>query len=453
MFKYFLEFKNFLSKYFSENKLLLQDKHSFKPMLIEIEDRPVNPLGNFILWTIVVAFFIVVLWLSLAKVDVVVSSRGILIPSGDIQTIQSTYNGVIKKFLVKEGDNVKEGQTLITLDTSILDNQIKQKEQQYDMVLIKIEKLNSLLNKKDFIYNKKFDYNKYEIELQSYLSEKNALMKKLQSYAEKINEIQQKIKIMKINMQNKNIEYKKELAKLTNYQKVKDIIPRLEYENSVSKVEILKNEFKSYGNNIIMLTSNLNDLENQKNFVIFSKEAKYLDSLIQLKKLKSDLLSEINILKLQKKKYKIVSPSSGYVLKLNINTKEAVVTSAQKLMTLVPENVKLYAKVDVLNKDIGYIKDKMKGVIKIDTYDFQKYGTIDGKIIKISNSSIEKKNIGAIYEVIIELDKDYLIISGNKQKMKPGMTITTELKVGKRKIIEFFIYPAIKYFREGTSVI
>ncbi len=453
MLKYILRFKNFLSKYFSQSKILLQDKHSFKPMLIEIEDRPINPLGNFILWIVVIAFFIVILWLSFSKIDVVVSSRGILIPSGDIQTIQSTYNGVIKDILVKEGDNVKKGQVLINLDTNILDNQIIKKEQEYKMTILKIEKLEALLNKRDFIYSNKMDYDKYKIELESYLSEKNSLVEQVQVYNEKINEIEEKIKILKLNKLNKNIEYKKEELKLAQYQKVKDIIPRLEYEESISKVKILNNELKVYKNNIIILVSNLKEIKNQKEYTLFSKKSKYLDNLIQLKKSKSDLVTEINILKLQKEKYKIISPSNGYILKLQVNTKEAVVTPAQKLITLVPENVTLYAKVDVLNKDIGYIKDKMKTLIKIDTYDFQKYGTIDGKIIKISNSSIEKKNIGAVYEVIIEMDTDYLIIHGKNQKMKPGMTVTTEFKVGKRKIIEFFIYPAIKYLKEGTSVI
>ena len=94
-----------------------------------------------------------------------------------------------------------------------------------------------------------------------------------------------------------------------------------------------------------------------------------------------------------------------------INTIGGVVSPAEKLISIVPKDSPLIVKVNVLNQDIGFVKNDMNSKIKIDTFSFQKYG---------------------FFEV--------------------GMSVTAEIKVGKRRVIEFFIYPIIQYLDEGLSV-
>ena len=82
----------------------------------------------------------------------------------------------------------------------------------------------------------------------------------------------------------------------------------------------------------------------------------------------------------------------------------------------------------------------------------QKYGTIDGKVIQVSKDSIEDEHLGLIYEVYIAPEKNTLLVDGIEAPISAGMSVTAEVKVGKRRIIEFFIYPLIKYLDEGISV-
>jgi hemolysin D len=110
------------------------------------------------------------------------------------------------------------------------------------------------------------------------------------------------------------------------------------------------------------------------------------------------------------------------------------------------------AKVQILNKDIGYITDAQESVLKIDTFDFQKYGKIDGKVTHISPDSIDNEQLGRVYEVYIKPDNLTLTVEGKLTAITSGMSVTAEMKVGKRRVIEFFIYPAIKYIDEGMSV-
>ena len=448
-----LKTKQFLGSKMSTNKYLLQDKHSFKPLLIEIEDRPASPVGHFILWAVVGVFFIGVIWLSVSEIDVVVTARGKLVPSGNIKTVQSTYNGNIVDILVKEGDRVDKGQLLIRTDTSILDTQMNAKRETIKELNVKMKRLTALIENDIFEYKDSMSVKFYRDEKNIYDNEKNSYNQQLSMLEEKINDISHKMNISKLEKQNKLANLAEEEIKQASYKKVIDIIPRMQYTQIQYKVVFLKNEIKSYDNRLLGLRNNLQELSKQKELLRFTNNSKYYKELRETDQVKKKLISEAQALRFQKYKYNIVSPVAGYILKLDVNTQDGVLTPAQKLMSIVPNNVILRAKIDIENKDIGYIADNMTALLKIDTFDFQKYGFIHAKLNKLSTSSIDRENVGLVYEAELLLESNYLLYQGKKKLLKPGMTVTAELKVGKRRLIEFFIYPAIKYFDEGMSII
>ena len=448
-----LKSKQYLGSKMSSNKYLLQDKHSFKPLLIEIEDRPASPAGHFILWAVIGVFFIAVIWLSVSEIDVVVTARGKLVPSGDIQTVQSTYNGIIVDILVKEGDSVKKGDILIKTDTDILDTQMSAKEEIIKELKMKMIRLTALIENDIFEYKNPMNTEQYQHEKDIYNNEINSFTQQISMLEEKMNDILQKINITKLEKQNKMGNLAEEEIKQAHYKKVIDIIPRLQYTQVEYKVVFLKNENRTYDNRLLGLNNNLQELIKEKQFIKFTNNAKYYKDLRDTDQVKNELVAEVQTLNFQKDKYNILSPVDGYILKLDVNTQDGVVTPAQKLVTIVPNNVKLRAKVDVLNKDIGFIGDEIEALLKIDTFDFQKYGFIHSKLKKISNSSVEREQVGLVYEAELILESNHFIFNGKKKLLKPGMSVTAEMKVGKRKLIEFFIYPAIKHFNEGMSII
>ena len=94
----------------------------------------------------------------------------------------------------------------------------------------------------------------------------------------------------------------------------------------------------------------------------------------------------------------------------------------------------------------------MPVTIKLDTYNFQKYGTLDGVVKVVSPNSVQDEKLGSVFETFIDLKNTELMVEGKTERVKIGMSTTNEIKIGKRRIIEFFIYPLIKYMDESIKV-
>jgi hemolysin D len=119
---------------------------------------------------------------------------------------------------------------------------------------------------------------------------------------------------------------------------------------------------------------------------------------------------------------------------------------------MVDKNAPLMIKAKVLNQDIGFVETGMPVSVKVDTYNFQKYGIINGIVTVVPPNSVPDEQMGPVFEVFIKPENTTLMVEGKEQTIKFGMSTTNEIKIGKRRIIEFFIYPLIKYMDESIKV-
>lgn len=424
---------------------LNDDSHEFLPILAEIEQEPVNPLGHTTFWIIVTLIFLTALWLFFGKVDVVVSARGKIIPDGEIKIVQPLETGVIKNILVKEGDFVKEGQPLVEMDTSTTKPQLDALEKNLEYIKDDNERINALVDESNYTSKNPTEQKLFESSLMDLRTQLNA----------KKNEIAQlEAQIQSAESERKN--YQNLLTLNTDKEKrmmnVADII-------AYNEIEKVHAENLNYRTNISTLTSKISELNSLKqkivqesNYIKSNFKTRHLSELSEKELKEISLESDIEQVKFKNRKQTITSPVDGYVNTLLIHTIGGVVTPAKEILSIVPVNTPLSAKVSVLNKDIGFVKEGMPVQIKIDTFDFQKYGMIEGVVKKVSKDSIEDKQQGLVYDVFITPVTKSLMVDGKSQNISTGMSLSSEIKVGKRRIIEFFIYPIIKYWSEAISI-
>ena len=135
---------------------------------------------------------------------------------------------------------------------------------------------------------------------------------------------------------------------------------------------------------------------------------------------------------------------------LAVSTLGGVVTSAQPLMRLVPLQQELIVEAWLLNKDIGFVEVGQVAEVKLESFEFTKYGVIDAIVTDISTDAVELEGIGLVYPIKVQL-KQHSIRAGNKTvPLSSGMAVTVEVKTGQRRIIEFLLSPIIRAVDEGV---
>lgn len=428
----------------------VKDIHEFHPLNVEIEDRPLNPLGRAILWIVVSIITFGLLWLFLAKIDVVVSARGQVIPTGEIKVLQPIETGVISKINIKEGDYVTKGQVLMQIDPSVTENSLGVKQKDLEVLNFQIKRIEALLNNKPLFLESILLEAKEQEKL--YIVQKDSLEEGISRYNMKLFQAQSQYQSSLAEKSRLSMVLSKDKQRAKKLESVLDIIARKDYEELEKNILSLQQQVNMANYKVQESQKRINELKKEKSsFINQFKDTKYQE-LQTIQKEARNLESQINAIKFQNQKQSIVSPTDGYVAKLMINTVGGVVTPAEKLISIVPKDSPLIVKVNVLNQDIGFVKKEMLSKIKIDTFSFQKYGFFEGKIINVGNFSIDDEKLGPVYEVKIEPNGKKIIVEGEQRYLEAGMSVTAEIKVGKRRVIEFFIYPIIRYLDEGLSV-
>ncbi|MDD4855912.1 MAG: HlyD family type I secretion periplasmic adaptor subunit, partial [Sulfuricurvum sp.] len=230
------------------------------------------------------------------------------------------------------------------------------------------------------------------------------------------------------------------------------IIAKKDYEEAQNQRVEYQEQLSMKEHVIAQSQGKLNELTQQLRLITQEYRNKLLAELTQKSKEATSLRTEVETTLFRNAKQQIIAPVDGYIGKLLVHTVGGVVTPAEKLLTLIPKGVPLIIQATVQNQDIGFVTKEMEAAVKIDTFDFQKYGLIHGKVKHIADDAIEDEKLGPVYEITIDPKETTLKVEGKDLTINPGMSVTAELKVGKRRVIEFFIYPMIKYLDEGLSV-
>jgi len=411
------------------------DSHEFLPIVSEIQEEPLNPLGRTMFWTLMTLILFAVLWLTLGKADVVVSARGKVIPDGEIKIIQPLDTGVIKKILVKEGDFVKKGQTLMEIDPSTTEPQLESLKANLEYINLERKRLNATTNGHSFVgVNSDSEQTQKGLYQSSLADLNNQLQAKKMEMREIDEEISNNQHQLALNLQKEK--------RMTN---VADIIAK----NDLEKV---RSENMEYRSKIQELKHQKAKAKEEADYIRSNFKTKNYDELADRDKKATEMGANIKEIEFKNKKQTIVSPVDGYVNTLMIHTVGGIVTPAQKLVSIVPVSSPLVVKATVMSKDIGFIKEGMPVLVKIDTFDFQKYGMINGTVKKIAKDSVDDQKLGPIYDVYITPLNKTLMVEGKETPISTGMSLTAEIKVNKRRIIEFFIYPMIKYWNQAITI-
>ena len=436
-------------------------EHEFLPAALEIQQSPPSPIGRAVLWSMCIFLVITLLWSIIGTLDIIAVAQGKIVPNDRVKTIQPLENAVVSQILVKDGDEVKAGQVLVVLDTrqTISDvNSLSAQLEEKQARLAALDQLESIITK-DGSDTKYLSFpsgmNHSVVSRQRHL-----YTEQVSDFQSAIKEADQSVKRQQEDLASSQSEIHKQeqllvvLTKKANaYRAAYEIraVSEIDYLNIEQQRLEIENNLNTERSRYRSLIAALNQAKEAMGKLVSETRVTYSREKTEIASQIESIKQELNKANTRNGLQTLTSPIDGVVQGMTVFTVGGVVTEAEKIMQIVPVNGGLEVEAYISNKDIGFVQENQHVTVKIDAFNFTKYGTIDGTILDISNDAFQDEKMGLIFKTRVGLKKEDMLIDGRTINLGPGMSVTAEVVTGNRRVIEFIVNPVRKILNESAT--
>jgi len=442
----------------------------FVPAALEIQDKPPSPLGRKIAYILILLFVIAIAWAALGKINIVAVAEGKIISSGRIKQIQPLDKGIVKTIYVSEGQTVNAGDPLIELDQTFTsaDSQKHQREYQYLVNTLVRERQFVQLLQPERIVNEKKQPTQSQISTASFVldiehpldkqAQENLLKEQWQDYQSRLAALhsqrdsrlaEQQVNRALINklkgtlpLVSKRVSALKTLMNKKLGSEAQYL--ELEQERVEQQQDLVAERARAK-----QLAASLQEIDHQIQALATEQRLQALQRIDQNKEQLAGVEQELNKSTALNNKQIITAPVDGKVQQLAVHTIGGIVTPAQLLMNIVPEQDHLEVEAMLQNKDVGFVSKGLKAEIKVNTFPFTKYGVVDAEVVNITADAVEDERQGLVYTLRLKMDDTQLYVENQWVDLLPGMLVSAEVKTGSRRVIEYFLAPLLRYKQES----
>ncbi|MDB3953745.1 HlyD family type I secretion periplasmic adaptor subunit [Alphaproteobacteria bacterium] len=425
-----------------------------RPLDKIIDDHPM-PSWRPVALAIIGLLIIAIIWAFFARLDVVAKALGNVVPQGQIKTIQHLEGGIVREFFVREGDKVKKGQILVQLDLGAAGMNADELQVRIDGLYLKRARLHAHVNRIPL----SFPEAPAERQLGLVSAER-------QAYDSRQRQVSSRLEVVDRQIKQKEAELKEFLAqKVATKQALAIAYERsalsqgLVKDKLVSKLELLE-----IRRDIGELKGKLAEIEAaipRAKASIAETIARRAEDTVRFRSESVELLRETEVdlarhrellskASDQVRRTEVLSPIRGVVKNLANNTVGGVVRAGDPIMEIVPVNEKLVIEAKLSPVDVGFVKEQMKADVKISTYEFIRYGGLEGTVTQVAADANQDQQSGDHYfRVIVETDKSYLLSEGKKLPISSGMQAEVDIHIGTKSVFQYLIQPVLKLKHEA----
>jgi hemolysin D len=452
----------------------------FLPAALEIVETPASPAGRMIAGTIILFFAIAVGWSIIGHVDIIATAQGKIVPTGRTKTIQPLEAGVVAAIHVQDGDKVHAGDVLVELDRTV--NEAERKRVAQDLMLSRLDiaRLGGLRDSFDTLAALHPMHVPEGAAAADVARTRAAMQAQADEQLSKLASVTQQIEQKRAEARSVQAAIAKIDATMPLLEETADIrrkAKEIQYGNQIAYLDAetrrldQQNERIVQQRKLVEIEAARLALEQQAGQTKSGFERQVLSDLADAEK-KADEFAQ-DFVKAERKieEQTLRAPIDGTVQQLVLHTVGGVVTPAQQLMQIVPIDSQLETEAMISNRDIGFVSPGQGAEIKIDTFNFTRYGLIHGKVTSVSQDAIvrekppgkqsDAKQAGAlaetsepdgqefVYSARVSLDQTKMQIEDKTVNLAPGMAVTVEIKTGTRRIIEYLMSPLLRYKQES----
>lgn len=427
----------------------------FQPDAVEIEKRSVPGGARWTLYTVIALLISAVVWACWAKVDRIIVAQGTLITREPPVVIQPLASAMIREIRVKFGDIVRRGDVLATLDPTFSEADVSKLQLREDALLAAIARLTAERDLVEFVPGEQANPNAWSLELKVFQDRKSEFDAKMATFIAE----REKFKVQQTNITSeiKSLEERIKIL-VQHYDLVNTLVDRksesvLElWRARIEKLDAERALEKAHSDSEQLIRDiELNNKQEQQ--FVTEWRSKISADLLMAHRDRDEVFEELNkarrMVELVELHVPLDLPSEEYVvLEIAERSPGSAPKPGESLFKLVPANAQLEAEIEILARDIGMVKLDNTARIKLDAFPYQKHGVLTGTITTISEGSFQKGEppaVQSLYRARIQLGPlDQLKNMPSPNRLLPGMTAIAEIRVGDRRVIEYFLYPILR---------
>jgi len=453
------------------------EETAFLPAALEIVETPASPAGRAVAATIIALFCFSLAWAAIGQIDIVASAPGKVIPSEGTKVVQPFEIGMVRAIHVRDGQSVKAGDLLIELDPRI--NELERNHLQADLTAAQLEiaRLRAALSNLDdplVAFQPPADAPALQVAMQ-----RNYLVKQTAEYHAKIDALdrqrdqkqaEQDTIQATINKLSTIIPIVQERVDIRKTSSDREYTSKFQYFEVMQILAEQQQELIVQKSHLREAQASVAALAEARRQAVAEFDRTLFGQLAEAERKADGFVHDVAKSQQKINAQYLTAPIAGTVQQLAIHTVGGVVTPAQVLLALVPSDSPLEIEAMISNRDVGFVQPGQRAEIKVDTFNFTKYGLLHGDVLSVSQDAIvrdkpadkagekspgaestssEPKGQDLSFSARISLDRTQMQIDDKLINLTPGMAVTVEIKTGARTVMSYLLSPLIRYGHEG----
>ncbi len=425
-----------------------QNRFNYEYEALDLMSREDTARAQRIVRVVALTVLVLLLWAAIGQIDEVTRGDGKVIPSRQLQVVQSLDGGVVSEILVREGDNVEEGQLLLRIDETRATSGVRESAAQVFALKVRQARLKALAEGASFSPPAPQPGNAEEVRI---VDEERNL------YNARVSELQATLSVSEQQLNQREQEFGEARARQAAAQRAL-AISRQELQKTrpllstgaISEVEVLRldREVSRNRGDVEQAAAQIARVQAAISEARRKRQETELQFRNEARRELSDVLGRLSALNQgavaladKVNKAQVRSPVRGRIQRLLANTVGGVLQPGKDIVEIVPLDDTLVLEARVEPKDIAFIHPGQAASVKFTAYDFSIYGGLEAVVENISPDTLIDERGNAYYLVRVRTNRPEF---GADQPIIPGMTATVDILTGKKSVLSYLLKPILK---------
>ncbi|TCW77323.1 HlyD family type I secretion periplasmic adaptor subunit [Burkholderia sp. SRS-46] len=401
----------------------------FLPAALSVQAAPVSPAGRWIARVLILLVTTVIAWSYFGKIDIIVNGGGKIVPSSRTKTLAAVEVASVRALHVRDGQAVKAGDVLIDLDTRVIDAERQRADGDRLNAMLQVERARALLDALDTGRPPR-------------LSDVDGVSPERRLEAERHLLDQWRDFVARRNRLDSEIRRYGQAAPLAT-RRARD------YAELVKTHDVSEHAWIEAEQQRIDVEGQFAEARHQRAALVAETRRSTQDALNDAQRIVDASTGDVRRAQAHGELLRLTAPIDGTVQQLAVHTIGTAVPAAQPLMQIVPREGVVEMEAFIENRDVGFVREGQAASVKIDAFDYTKYGTLPATVNHVSRDAIDDDKRGLVYSVRVMLDRATLVADGREIALSPGMSGGVEIRTGTRRVIEYVLSPLLQHARES----